>query len=173
MTGHTWRPGCPVELSELVKLTVRHWTFEGETAEGILIVHQSAAPDLQAAFREAYAERFPIASMRPVVDFEGDDGRSMDANNTSAFNCRPKTPPARGYSRHAWGTAIDVNPVQNPWVRGERVLPRAGWAHADRESPRPGQLRPDSALVRALTARGWRWGGRWRRVQDYQHLERP
>lgn len=169
MTGVTWREGCPVGLDELRLLRVTHWTFDGRAAEGRLVVAEGAVEPLKAAFAAAWDEGFPIERVEPVHLYGGDDDRSMAANNTSAFNCRPVAG-TRAWSQHSYGTAIDVNPVQNPWVSGDRVEPPAGRPYVDREDRRPGMLHADSALVRVLRERGWGWGGTWSRVRDYQHL---
>ena len=124
---------------------------------------------MQAALRTLWEERFPIASMRLVDDFGGDDAASMAANNTSAFNCR-RVAGSTSWSQHAYGRAVDVNPVQNPWVSGSTVDPRAGAAFADRRRVRPGMLVSGAPAVRAFEVRGWGWGGRWSSVKDYQHF---
>lgn len=169
MTGVSWREGCPVSLDDLRLLRVTHWTFDGDTAEGRLVVAESAVEPLRAAFAAAYEERFPIERIEPIHLYGGDDDRSMAANNTSAFNCRPVAG-TKSWSQHSYGTAVDVNPVQNPWVSGDRVEPPAGRPFADRSDRRPGMLFADSALVRTLREHGWGWGGTWSRVRDYQHL---
>jgi len=169
MTGVSWREGCPVGLDDLRLLRITHHTFDGSVAEGRLIVAESAVEPLRRAFAAAFDERFPIERMEPVHLYGGDDDRSMAANNTSAFNCRPVAG-TKTWSEHSWGTAIDVNPVQNPWVSGDRVEPPAGRPYADRADRRPGMLFADSALVRVLRDEGWGWGGAWSRVKDYQHL---
>lgn len=165
----SWRPGCPVPLSDLRHLTIRHWGFHGRPVDGELVVHVHAVPAVRAIFERLYRDRFPIERMRLVDDYGGDDGRSMAANNTSAFNCRRVTG-GTGWSEHSYGRAIDVNPVQNPYVGGGQVLPAAGAAHLDRTRPELGKIREGDALVRAVDAVGWGWGGRWSSIKDYQHL---
>ena len=92
----------------------------------------------------------------------------MAADNTSAFNCRPVAGPDR-WSEHSYGRAIDLNPVENPWVRGTAVAPPAGAAFVTRE-PAPGVILPDDVVVRAFAAAGWSWGGSWESPVDYQHF---
>lgn len=169
MTGVSWREGCPVGLDELRVLHLTHWTFEGTTAEGRLIVAEGAVEPLTKAFAAAFDEEFPIERIEPVHLYGGDDDRSMAANNTSAFNCRPVAG-TKTWSEHSFGAAVDINPVQNPWVSGDRVEPPAGREYLDRDDRRPGMLHADSALVRSLREQGWGWGGTWSRVKDYQHL---
>jgi hypothetical protein len=165
----SWRSGCPVPLSDLRYLTIRHWGFHGRPVDGEMVVHAHAVPAVRAVFERLYRDRFPIERMRLVDDYGGDDGRSMAANNTSAFNCRRVTGGA-AWSEHAYGRAIDVNPVQNPYVAGGTVLPSAGRAYLDRTHPELGKIREGDAFVRAVDAVGWGWGGRWRTVKDYQHI---
>ena len=93
----------------------------------------------------------------------------MAANNTSAYNCR-RTTGGTAWSEHAHGRALDLNPVQNPYVRGTTVLPLAGRAYVDRARPRPGMVRAGDPVVRAFAAVGWEWGGSWTGSKDYQHF---
>lgn len=170
MTGVSWREGCPVPLTDLSYLRVSHWDFHGHVRSGELVVHASVAAEVVEIFRELFAARFPIERMQLIEAFDGDDDRSMAANNTSAFNCR-KIAGARVLSRHAFGMAIDLNPLVNPYVRGTDVRPPGGRAHLDRR-PAKGLIARGDAVHRAFTSRGWTWGGTWRSVRDYQHFEK-
>lgn len=166
----SWRPGCPVPLSDLRVVSVTHWGFDDTTRTGEVIVHADAADATVEVFRALYEARFPIQQIRPVDDFGGDDDRSMAANNTSAFNCRPATGSAR-WSEHAYGRAIDINPVQNPYVTASgAVLPPEGAAHVVRDPATPGLITADGPVVAAFDKVGWHWGGRWSSGQDYQHF---
>jgi hypothetical protein len=169
MTGVSWRPGCPVALRELRLLTLSHWGFDGRTRTGRVIVHRDVAQELVQVFRDLYATRFPIRRMVPVDAYGGSDFRSIEADNTSAFNCR-FVPGTRRWSAHAYGRAIDVNPVENPYLAAGRVQPPAGRAYLDRTRVRPGMAVRGGVLVRAFAAAGWPWGGRWRGTPDYQHF---
>lgn len=166
----SWRPGCPVGPDDLRRVTLSHRDFAGDVRTGELIVHADVAGQVVAAFAELFRLGFPIQQMVPVEAYGGSDDASMAANNTSAFNCRPVAG-GTSWSRHAYGRAIDINPVQNPYVRGSTVLPRAGAAYLDR-SPGPGKLTPGEGDVEAFTDRGWTWGGTWTSPIDYQHVER-
>ncbi|MEV0895217.1 M15 family metallopeptidase [Actinoplanes sp. NPDC049802] len=173
MTGVSWRRGCPVPISDLRRVELTHWGFDRRRHQGELIVHRDVARDVVAVFGTLYAIRFPIRSMVPVDSFGADDDRSMAADNTSAFNCRPITGAASGFSVHSYGKAIDVNTVENPYVRGTTVLPAAGRAFADRADVRPGMIRHGDRVWRAFTTRGFTWGGDWRSPKDYQHFQAP
>jgi len=168
MTPTSWREGCPVPLSDLRYLTLSHRTFEGGVATGELVVHADVADEVVTVFRTLFDAGYPIRSMRLVDDFGGDDDASMAADNTSAFNCRPVAGTDR-WSEHSSGRAIDVNPVENPWVRGTAVAPPAGAGFVARE-PAPGVILPDDVVVRAFAAAGWSWGGAWESPVDYQHF---
>ncbi len=134
-----------------------------------LIVHKSTVRDLTKVFRRLYLAEFPIRRMRSVDAYRANDDRSMAADNTSAFNCRFVSGTSR-WSAHAYGKAIDVNPVENPYVTGSRVQPPAGRAYLDRSNFRPGMAVRGGLLVRAFAAVGWQWGGRWTGTPDYQHF---
>jgi hypothetical protein len=136
-----------------------------------MVVHEAVASDVVRIFARLYRARFPIARMEPVDRYGGSDDASMAADNTSGFNCRRAIsdgPPR--WSAHAYGRAIDVNPVENPYLLRGRVLPPAGQAFLDRSRHRPGMALPGGALVRAFAAAGWGWGGRWTAAPDYQHF---
>ena len=168
---HSWRPGCPVAPSALRRVRLSYWGFDGQVRTGALVVNESAVEDVVVVFRRLYRARFPIRRMRPIDAYGGDDERSLAADNTAAFNCRYAVGPGpRRWSTHAYGLAIDVNPVENPYLEGGRVHPRAGRAYLDRSRFRPGMAVRGRVLVRAFTAVGWQWGGRWRGTPDYQHF---
>jgi hypothetical protein len=167
--GSSHRPGCPVSVADLRLVTVTHLRFDGTPARGQLVVHRDAAAGVVHVFRALHAARFPVAQVRTVEAYGSDDARSMAANNTSAYNCR-RTTGGSGWSEHAYGRAIDLNPVQNPYVRGTTVLPAAGRAYVDRARPRPGMVLAGGPVVRAFAAVGWGWGGSFTGLKDYQHF---
>ena len=169
MTGVSWRPGCPVALRDLRLLTLAHWGFDGSARTGRLIAHEDVARDLVAVFRRLHAARFPIRRMAPVDAYGASDFRSIEADNTSAFNCRYVEGTSR-WSEHAYGRAIDVNPIENPYVSGGRTSHQASRSYLERTRRRPGMAYDGGALVRAFDAIGWGWGGRWASVKDYQHF---
>lgn len=169
MVGVSWREGCPVPLEQLRYLTVSHVDMEGAVRSGELVVHQDVVEPVVGAMRDLYEMGFPITQMRLVADFGADDNASMRADNTSAFNCRTIAGTDR-WSNHAYGQALDINPLRNPYVRGGSVDPPEGAAYADRSDVRPGMLHAGSPAVHAFTNRGWDWGGAWSSGQDYQHF---
>jgi len=171
--AQSWRPGCPVGPDQLTRLRLGYWGFDGQPHIGTMVVHRSVASDVITVFGTLYRERFPIRRLQPVDSYAGSDDRSMDADNTSGFNCRRavSSGPAK-WSAHAYGQAIDVNPVENPYLIDGMVLPPAGATYADRSRYRPGMAVPDGTLVDAFAAVGWRWGGAWRSSPDYQHFSK-
>jgi len=164
--------GCPVPLDDLRYLRVSHWDFNGRVQQGELVVAAKHADALVVVFRKLYAAKFPIQRMRLVSDYGGDDERSMAANNTSAFNCRTVAGTSR-WSQHSFGAAVDLNPIQNPYVTRVGVSPTAGKPYAgsgDRRATVQGLITADSAVVRAFREGGWEWGGDWSSPKDYQHF---
>jgi hypothetical protein len=168
---HSWHPGCPVGPAQLRRVRLRYVGFDAKPHTGQLIVNARVANDVVVVFRTLYAARFPIRQMRPIDVFGGNDSRSTAADNTSAFNCRFAVAPGpKHWSMHAYGEAIDINTVENPYIQSGRVSPVNAAAYADRTNVRPGMAVEGGVLVRAFTRVGWGWGGRWAGSPDYQHF---
>jgi hypothetical protein len=167
---YSYRPGCPVTPGRLRLVRVSHWGFDGKARVGAIVVRADVARDVIAVFRRLYAARFPIRRLRPIDAYKADDAASLAADNTSGFNCRYAIAPGpKRWSAHAHGLAIDVNPVENPYLDRGQVRPPAGRRYLDRSRYRPGMAVPGGVLVRAFAAVGWSWGGRWS-SPDYQHF---
>jgi hypothetical protein len=168
---YSYRPGCPVSPSELSRVSVSYWGFDARRHRGSVVVARSVAHDVLIVFARLFGERFPIRRMEPIDAYRGSDPASMAADNTSGFNCRYAVAPGpKRWSVHAYGKAIDVNPVENPYLEGGVVRPREGAPYLDRSRVRPGMAVADGPLVRAFAAVGWQWGGRWASTPDYQHF---
>jgi hypothetical protein len=163
---HSYRAGCPVGPAQLRTVRVSYWGFDGKPRVGTVVVARRQAQNIATVFRMLWDARFPIKRLRPVSAYGGDDDRSMAADNTSAFNCRFVGGTTR-WSMHAYGEAIDVNPVENPYVRGATVSPPAGRAYLDRTRYRKGMAVANGVLVRAFASVGWKWGAAF---GDYQHF---
>jgi len=172
--GATWQPGCPIKPERLRLVGVDYIGFDGETHRGELIVHQDLVRDVITIFEKLYQLGFPIEKMRTVDHYPAaDDELSMEDNNTSAFNCR-RLPGSSQWSEHAYGRAIDVNPRLNPCVyAGGKFQPQNAVAYLDRHRTDPGLLHGGDPVVRVFADHGWRWGGYWKALVDYQHFERP
>jgi hypothetical protein len=171
MSGVSWHRGCPVGFGELRLLTVSHWGFDGEVHRGRLVVNRDAATAMLGAMRTLFRLRYPIRQMRLVDAYGADDHRSMEADNTSAFNCRFVAGSGGVWSEHAYGRAIDVNPIENPYVtESGYVSPPVGAPFADRSGHARGLIHSGGPVVDAFAAVGWRWGGNWSWPKDYQHF---
>ena len=165
---------CPLNIRDRQCLIdVKYFSFDNRIHQGQLVIDRDLADDIEFAFEEALIENFPISSVIPIshISFRKndmwDDNLSMEANNTSCFNYRTITG-SRNISLHASGRAVDINPLQNPYVRGNTVLP----ANSSYNPDDRGTLTSDNIIVRTLVSRGWEWGGNWSSPKDYQHLEK-
>ena len=177
MIGSSHDPSrCPVEFADLRLLSVRYVGFDSRSHTGRMVVHRRHAKDLVGVFRELYKARFPIRRMQLVDAYGGDDNRSMAADNTSAYNCRTVAGQS-SFSAHAYGAAVDINPVENPYITADGVLPAAGRRFVDvnrtpKASAARGVIVADDVVVRAFARIGWKWGGVWTEA-DYQHFYSP
>lgn len=175
MQGASWHEGlgCPAR-EKLSLLEIPYIDFFNEHRVGALIVASAEADNVLGVFSELYKNKFPIASMRLVDEFNGNDLASMAANNTSGFNCRLSTGGGR-LSEHAMGTAIDINPIENPFVSRTRVQPVSGKEFADparRKRGQAGLIRANDVVVQSFAKIGWKWGGNWKSLKDYQHFSK-
>lgn len=168
--GTTWEPGCPVPIEDLRRVTVAFWGFDGEPHTGELVLHRDVAEDVVGVFARLHELRFPIEQLRIATTEDMDAPPTGDGNGSGAFMCRP----VRGgtsWSHHSYGTAVDLNPFQNPFQRGDLVLPELASAYLDRADVRPGMILPGDEVVAAFEAIGWHWGGEWTEP-DHMHFSR-
>lgn len=173
MQGKSWRAELPCpSRNELALLQLPYVDFQGRTQLGSMIVARTVAAKVSAIFQEIYESgKFRIYRMTLIDEYGGDDDKSMEANNTSAFNCR--TTDHGALSRHALGLAVDINPVQNPYREGNVTSPPAGQAYDQpykRRSDIVGIIVNGGIVTKAFAKRGWFWGGNWKRAVDYQHF---
>ena len=171
MANVSWResdPRCP-RLADLSYLLVDHVTFDGTVARGELVVAAPLATRAVELFRRLYALGFPIRQLALVDDYGASDDASMAADNSSAFNFRVVAG-TDVLSQHARGRAIDINPVENPWRRPDKIVPPQGVEFADRAHVRPGMIVRPGPVVAALDEQGWEWGGDWRHAFDDHHI---
>ncbi len=169
MRGVTWREGCPVSLDDLALVTVSVHTLGSAVETGQVVVAAAHADGVVEVFRQLFDADFAFTKVAPAHVYGGDDNALMAGDVTSAFNCRKKTG-GSSYSEHSYGHAIDINPLRNPYVKGSRVLPPEGARFADRTLSEPGMIVADGVVEQAFGDIGWRWGGRWRSLKDYQHF---
>lgn len=168
--GVSWQEGCPVAVAALRWVDLAHYDDAGAVRTGSLVVHADHVAGVTSVFARLFDAAFPIHSMRPVTDFGADDTASMVANNTSAFNCREIAGRPGVWSQHAYGGAIDINPLVNPWVRGDRVSPTEGAPYVDRTVDVPGLIEAEDVVTQSFAEIGWGWGGDWTTTKDYQHF---
>ena len=165
----SWKPGDPVSLKQLRLIKVSFWGFDQKVRTGNLVVSAIWAKRLTGVFNKLFDAHFHIRSMKLIDAFGADDHRSMKADNTSAYNGRFVNGTSR-WSMHAYGLAIDINTVENPWVDGNDVSPPNGRPYADRTRKATGMIHAGDVVVRAFATIGWKWGGSWTGGKDYQHF---
>jgi hypothetical protein len=167
--GETWRAGCPVGLADLRYVTVSFRGFDGRAHTGELVVHERVAGSVVSVFARLYRSRFPIEEMRLVTTADLRARPTGDGNNTASFVCRAARKQTR-WSAHAYGLAVDLNPFQNPYRRGDLVLPELAGAYLDRAERRPGMISAGGIATEAFADIGWTWGGTWRSPKDLMHF---
>jgi hypothetical protein len=177
LKGNSWKKGCPVALNDLRYLRLKHLDFRGKTDMGEMIVHKDVADEVVEIFEELYNIRYPIRKMRLVSEYKGSDWQSIEADNTSAFNCRNATG-SKTWSKHSYGKAIDLNSIENPYIsRKGHISHKASLQYRKRVHKKESYadkavlLRNDKA-TKIFKKYGWEWGGDWPGVKDYQHFSK-
>ena len=171
MKGKSLPDKALIQVEDLRYLTIPYYDFNGEIQQGEMVCNKAIAHDLLVVFCELFHLEYPINSIRLVDDFDADDEASMEANNTSCFNYR-NVPGTTNLSKHALGMAVDINPLQNPWIPGKKVYPVNAVEYVDRTRDFPHKIDHDDACYRIMKARGFFWGGDWKRGTDYQHFHK-
>ena len=171
MRGVSYPHDASISLDDLRYLRLSYVDFDGNGQTGEMVCNKEIADDLVAIFRKLYEARYPIRSIRLIDDFGGSDEESMKADNTSCFNFRRKTG-MRSLSKHALGLAVDINPLENPYVRGTSVHPAGASDYADRSRDFAHKIDRDDLCWKLFREHGFSWGGAWRSVRDYQHFEK-
>ena len=164
-----------IPLQDLRYVKIRYIDFDGKKQNGELICNQKIAQDLVEIFSELYDRQYPLASVRLVDDFGGDDLASMEADNTSCFNFREVTASGGGrhkLSLHAYGLAVDLNPLYNPYVKKGKILPQSAKPYANRKNANPYRIDHEDLAYQLFTSHGFTWGGDWKSLKDYQHFEK-
>jgi hypothetical protein len=178
----SWKPGCPVPLRDLSYLRLPYIGFDGKRHTGELIVHRTVAMEIRQIFDELFKVGYPIHQMKLVSIYNANDSKSIDHDNTSAFNCRPVTG-GKKWSNHSYGKAVDINPIENPYInrRGyiRNTYSRKEYGktrirrHYDKSNPNDfSVILPEDKIVNLFKKYGWRWGGDWHSIKDYQHFEK-
>ncbi len=175
--GNSWRKGCPVSLQDLRYLQISYKDFHNQSKVGEMIVHKTVASEVTKIFGELYAMNYPIRKMKLVSDYKGSDWQSIEADNTSAFNCRKATG-SKHWSKHSYGKAIDLNSIENPYVsRSGHISHKASQqyrkrSHKKHSSADKAILLKNDKAVKIFKKYGWKWGGDWSGVKDYQHFSK-
>lgn len=168
--ARNWRPGCPVPITDLRLVKVTYWDFKGDVRTGPLILHEQVADDVLWVFRQLFRARFPIHRIGLAPRPQPIDWDSR-RNLTSSFNCREATGNPGSLSQHSYGWAIDINPLQNPYVRLDgSVLRAAAKSYRDRARDHPGMIHPGDVVIGSFAQIGWEWGGNWHTLKDYMHF---
>lgn len=175
MKGRSYPENCTVPRQELRYLRVLHRNAEDSICHGELVCNKEIAQDLLDIFRQLYEAHYPIERIQLIDDYDADDERSMTANNTSCF-CYRNVAGTRKLSKHALGMAVDINTLYNPYVRWSNgksiVSPKAGAKYSDRSKPFRYKIVIGDLCHTLFLQHGFRWGGNWKSVKDYQHFEK-
>lgn len=172
VVDRNWHPGCPVPIRDLRVARVRYWGFDGDIHEGPLVLNETVAGDVVGVFRRLFRAHFPIKHITLARRYRPNAYRWNSTRDTTAsFNCRPVTDVPGSVSQHSYGWAVDINPLQNPYVRGDgSVLRKAAKPYRDRSRRRRGMIHPGDIVVRSFARIGWEWGGDWTTLKDYMHF---
>jgi hypothetical protein len=175
MRGVSYHKGCPIGIDELRVVKIKYLGFDSKDHMGELVVHESVAQEVAQIFQELHTVNYPINKMEPIRVYGGSDWQSIEADNSSAFNCRNATG-SKHFSKHAYGLAIDLNPIENPYVFvSGKSSHKASAPYLDRSTiattPQgKAVLKNESEAVQIFKRHGWKWGGDFAREKDYQHF---
>ena len=177
MENISYHKNCPVPINDLRIVNIKYLDFNKTVSYGDLIVHKDVAFEVSEIFEELFKINYPIQQIIPIEKYNGDDFESIEANNTSAFNCR-KAEASKKYSKHSFGKAIDINPIQNPYVYKDGTS-----SHKESKEFITREFSDDTAQSRAVLLANskavlifkkydWKWGGDWKNIKDYQHFQK-
>lgn len=173
--GKSYSKDCHIPYEELRYLRLAHIGFDGKSYLGEMIVNRLIADEVIEIFKKLYQAAYPIERMVLVDEYDGDDKKSMFANNTSAFNYRTIEGTNR-LSLHSFGLAIDINPQFNPYINSFKgkmlILPQNGEEHVDRFGENPHYIRKNDICYKTFVEKGFTWGGDWTNIKDYHHFEK-
>ena len=177
MEGITYQKECPVSLDDLRIVNVKYLGFDDKEHFGDIVVHKDISLEVSKIFEELFSINYPINKIFPIEKYSGDDFESIENDNTSAFNCRLAEGSTK-YSKHSYGKAIDINPLENPYVYKNGTT-----SHKDsvkyltrisslESAENKAVLIPSSQAVQIFKKYGWKWGGDWKNIKDYQHFQK-
>ena len=177
LEGNSWKKGCPVPLKDLRYLRIKHINFHGEDQMGEMIVHKEVSVEVTKIFEVLYNADYPIKKMKLVSSYKGSDWQSIESDNTSAFNCRKATG-SKKWSKHSYGKAIDINPIENPYIsRKGYISHKASSVYRQRVHKKStyadkAVLLKNDQAIQIFKKYDWKWGGDWSGVKDYQHFSK-
>lgn len=163
---------CPISPHDLVNLQLPYWGLDHQTHQGILVVNKTVEDQVIQIFEILYQAKFPIAKMKPLEDYDNNDQKALEDNDTFGYSCRTITGYKNLFSKHAYGLAVDINPVFNPYIKNNIILPSNSKFYINRNLNQPGMIHPNSVVTDAFEEYGWQWGGYWHSQKDYQHFEK-
>jgi len=175
--GNSYKKGCPVPLKDLRYLRLKHLNFKGKAVIGEMIVHKDVSREVVEIFNELYKIGYPIHQMKLVSVYKGSDWQSIEADNTSAFNCRKATG-SKNWSKHSYGKAIDINSIENPYISRKGYISHKASqkyrkrAHRYNTYEDKAILLKNDKVTKIFKKYGWKWGGEWSGVKDYQHFSK-
>ena len=169
--GVSWKEGAPVDLEDLRYLEITYEGFDNQAHIGEMVVNKYVADEVLKIFKELYEAKYQIEKMNLIDDYGAKDSLSMADNNSSSF-CYRVVEGTSKLSKHAYGIAIDINPLNNPYVKDEIVEPVEAMDYVDRSILRQGMIMKDDPCYEAFSSRGWTWGGDWNSLKDYQHFQK-
>lgn len=162
---------CPLSSQQLAHIQVPYWGFDHKAHTGILVVNKNIQLQVEQIFHEIYKAKFPIKKITPLENYGNNEEKAMEDNDTYAYHCKTMTSNPHKFSWHAYGMAIDVNPLLNPYVDHTQVLPKNSQRYVKRKPLHPGMISQEGSITKIFLAHGWKWGGNWKSPIDYQHFE--
>ena len=178
IVGNSHKKNCPIELKDLRYINLNYIDFKGNTKVGELIVHKDVSKEIVEIFKKLYEIKYPIYKMELISNYNGNDYNSIEANNTSAYNCR-NIEGTYKWSRHAFGKAIDINPIQNPYISKKGNISHKESLIFEKRihtnlsnSNDKAMILKDDIVVKMFKKYGWVWGGDWKTIKDYQHFDK-
>jgi hypothetical protein len=163
---------CPLSPNDLIHVQVPYWGFDHKSHTGILVVNKSIGNQVQEIFQEIYKTKFPIEKIKPLEDYNNNEEKAMEDNDTFSYHCKKMTSNFKRFSKHAYGLAIDINPVLNPYINKKIILPKNSGNYTNRDKSILGMISENSAIYKIFSDENWRWGGNWKAFKDYHHFER-
>jgi len=178
ISGNSHKKNCPIPLTMLRYLTLEYIDFSGNIKLGELIVHKDVSFEIVKIFKTLYETKYPIYKMELVSNYKGNDFNSIEANNTSAYNCR-NVEGTNTWSRHAYGKAIDINPIQNPYISKKgnishkKSFKYKTRIHKNLNNPKDkAMILKNDIVTKMFKKYNWNWGGDWSTIKDYQHFDK-